>query len=68
MGEEYLDRGMSSEQLSYFYNCCTVVESTAIDYQTMAFGRVMTDKDGQKSINQSIDQMRSTLTKQLLKG
>ena len=68
LGKEYLERGMSTEQMIYFYNCCTVVEAASIDYNTMAFARVMTDAEGQKSINKSIDSMRATLTKQLLKG
>ena len=68
LGSKYLERGMSTEQLIYFFNCCTVVEASAIDYSTMAFGRVMTDAEGQKGINKSIDSMRTTLTKQLLKG
>ena len=66
MGKEFLDTGMSTEQLIYFFNCCTVVESTFIDYNTMAFARVMTDAEGQKEINKSIDDMRATLTKQLI--
>jgi len=67
MGKDYLVNGMTIEQMIYFYNCCTVVESTSIDYQTMAFGRVMTDEKGQKSINKTLDDMRSTLTKHLLR-
>lgn len=58
---------MSNDQMSYFYNCCLAVEAQQIDYQSMAFGRVMTDKEGQKGINKSVDGMKNALIKELIR-
>lgn len=58
---------MNNDQMSYWFKACQSVEAMNIDNTTMAFGRVMGDKESGKKINQSIDKMRNTLTKDLLR-
>jgi len=67
MGKDFLSNGMSADEMIYYYHCCNVAESTSINNNTMAFGRVMTDKDGQKSINKAVDGMQASLTKYLMR-
>lgn len=52
--------------MSYFYNAIQSVEASSIDNQTMAFGRVMADKESSKGINQAVDSMRNAAVKALL--
>ena len=66
MGEDFCNRGMTSDQMSYFYNAIQSVEATDIDNQTMAFGRVMADKESSRGINKAVDQKRHAAVKALL--
>jgi len=58
---------MSNEQMSYFYNCCLAVEGQYIDYQSIAYARTMSDKEGMKKLNKSVDEMKTALIKDLIR-
>lgn len=66
MGPEYLENGMTTEQMILFYNAITTIESNTIGNNIFAFGTVMSDKEGHKKNIKQLQKMQFALDKHLL--
>jgi len=67
LGKQFVDDGITEEQMLYFFRCCSVVDVSQIENDMLSIGSAMTDEKGQKTIKKILNDKRSSLIKYFLK-
>ena len=65
-GEDYSRKGLSLQQMKYFYRACEAVGVRNINQTALGVGRVMAGKEGQKDIDKTLTRMELSLTRDLM--